>query len=87
MPGIKRGDPAPCVLECPECFNAGVTMGMYRFSSAWKDSINDIANMSVEDEIAWAVQSVKLFIEVPMRIDIFKKNAVVSYKSIFDQRH
>ena len=75
-PGIKRGDPAPCLLECPVCFNAGVTMGVYRFSRAWKDSINDIANMSVKDEIAWAVENVKLYIEVPMKMDIFNKFAM-----------
>jgi len=76
VPGIKRGDPAPCLLECPVCFNAGVTMGVYRFSRAWKDSINDFGDMSVTDEIAWAVENVKLYIEVPMKIDIFNKLAM-----------
>ena len=51
VPGIKRGDPAPCVLECPELFNAGLTMGVYTFSSEWTNGIIGIANMSVEDEI------------------------------------
>jgi hypothetical protein len=76
VPNIKRGDPAPCALECPALFNAGMPIGVWEFSSEWLNNSIGLANLSVEEESECARKSLKLLIAVPMKIDIFKKLAL-----------
>jgi hypothetical protein len=76
VPNIKRGHPAPCALECPALFNAGMPIGVWEFSSEWLNNSIALANLSVEEESECARKSLKLLIAVPMKIDIFKKLAL-----------
>jgi hypothetical protein len=77
-PNIKRGDLAPCALECPALYNGGTPIGVWEFSSEWLNESIAPDNMTAVQEAEHARINVNLIIEVPMKTDIFKK-CVLSY--------